>query len=126
MADPNDKAPESAPGKYYVDGTCIAAQFCVAVATDFNPGSAPSFHLPLAMTLACINQRMTPEEALRGVTCHGARALGLADTHGTLAVGKAADLAVWEIERPAELVYRIGFNPLAFALKDGRRRPRDV
>jgi imidazolonepropionase len=98
----------------------------IALATDSNPGSSPVTSLLLMLNMAATLFRMTPEEALRGVTCHGARALGLADTHGTLAVGKTADLAVWEIERPAELVYRIGFNPLAFALKDGRRRPREV
>jgi imidazolonepropionase len=98
----------------------------IALATDSNPGSSPVTSLLLMLNMAATLFRMTPEEALRGVTCHGARALGLADTHGTLAVGKAADLAVWEIERPAELAYRIGFNPLAFALKDGRRRPREV
>jgi imidazolonepropionase len=98
----------------------------IALATDSNPGSSPVTSLLLMLNMAATLFRMTPEEALRGVTCHGARALGLADTHGTLTVGKTADLAVWEIERPAELAYRIGFNPLAFALKDGRRRPREV
>ena len=62
---------------------------------------------------------MTPEEALAGVTRNAARALGLAASHGTLEPGKAADFAVWDIDRPAELAYRIGFNPLAQVVKAG-------
>lgn len=93
----------------------------IALATDSNPGSAPVTSLLLMLNMAATFFRMTPEEALRGVTRHGARALGMAETHGTLSVGKAADLAVWDIDHPAELAYRIGFNPLAFAVKAGRR-----
>jgi imidazolonepropionase len=63
------------------------------------------------MNMACTLFRMTPFEALAGVTVHAARALGLRD-RGTLAVGQIADLAVWDCEHPAELAYRIGFNPL--------------
>lgn len=74
----------------------IAAGVPVAVATDFNPGSAPSFHLPLAMMLACTLQRMTPAEALKGATLYAAQALGLEDTIGSLEPGKAADFAVIE------------------------------
>jgi imidazolonepropionase len=66
----------------------------VAVATDFNPGSAPSYHLPLALTLACTMQKMTPAEALKGATIIAARALGLGATHGSLEAGKRADFAV--------------------------------
>jgi imidazolonepropionase len=65
----------------------------------------------LAMNMGCTLFRMTPEEALRGVTSHAARALGLSDS-GTIAVGKRADLAIWDVTHPAELAYRIGFNPL--------------
>lgn len=83
----------------------------MAVATDCNPGSSPLTSLLLAMNMACTLFRMTPEETLAGVTCHAARALGIKDT-GTLAPGMHADLAIWDVEHPAELSYRIGFNPL--------------
>lgn len=83
----------------------------MALATDCNPGSSPLTSLLLTMNMGCTLFRMTSEEALAGVTCHAARALGLAD-RGTLAVGQRADLAVWNVKRPAELAYRIGFNPL--------------
>jgi imidazolonepropionase len=72
----------------------IAAGVPVAVATDFNPGSAPSYHLPLAMTLACTLQRMTPAEALKGATLLAARAIGMEGQVGSLESGKAADFAV--------------------------------
>ncbi len=91
----------------------------IAIATDCNPGSSPATSLLLMLNMACTLFRMTPEEALLGVTRHGAQALGLQDSRGTLEVGKAADLCVWEIESPAELAYRIGFNPLVTAVKDG-------
>jgi imidazolonepropionase len=94
----------------------------IALATDSNPGSSPITSLLLVINMACTLFRLTPEEALAGITVHGARALGLSETHGTLEVGKAADLAIWDIERPAELAYRIGFNPLAGVVKDGRMR----
>ncbi|KGF67922.1 imidazolonepropionase [Hoeflea sp. BAL378] len=84
----------------------------MAVATDCNPGSSPMASLLLAMNMACTLFRMTPEEALAGVTRHAARALGVADA-GRIAPGLRADLAIWDIEHPAELAYRIGFNPLS-------------
>ena len=83
----------------------------MAVATDCNPGSSPLQSLLLAMNMACTLFRLTPEEALAGVTREAARALGLAD-RGTIAAGQRADLAVWNVGRPAELAYRIGANPL--------------
>ncbi len=83
----------------------------MAVATDMNPGSSPMSSLLLAMNMACTLFRMTPAEALAGATTHAARALGLTD-RGTLAAGQAADLAIWNCSHPAELAYRIGFNPL--------------
>ena len=93
----------------------------IAIASDSNPGSSPVTSLLLMLNMAATLFRMTPQEALRGVTCHAARALGLGESHGSLETGKAADIAVWNIEDPAELVYRIGFNPLAFAIKAGIR-----
>ncbi len=83
----------------------------MAVSTDMNPGSSPMCSLLLTMNMACTLFRMTPEEALSGATRHAARALGLAD-RGALVPGLRADLAVWNANHPAELAYRIGFNPL--------------
>ncbi len=83
----------------------------MAVATDCNPGSSPMTSLLLTMNMACTLFRMTPEEALAGATRNAAQALGLDDC-GTLSTGKRADLAVWDVEHPSELSYRIGFNPL--------------
>ena len=83
----------------------------MAVATDCNPGSSPMTSLLLSMNMACTLFRMTPEEALAGVTRNAATALGLDDC-GTIEPGKRADLCVWNAEHPAELAYRIGFNPL--------------
>ncbi|MGJ8624410.1 MAG: imidazolonepropionase [Yoonia sp.] len=83
----------------------------MALATDINPGSSPLNSLLLTLNMGCTLFRMTPEEALRGVTQHAARALGVHDS-GTIAAGMRADLAVWDIRHPAELAYRIGFNPL--------------
>jgi imidazolonepropionase len=84
----------------------------MAVATDCNPGTSPMTSLLLAMNMAATLFRMTVEECLAGVTREAARALGLAAETGTLEVGKFADLAIWDIETPAELVYRLGLNPL--------------
>ncbi|MEO9776656.1 imidazolonepropionase [Roseibium sp.] len=83
----------------------------VALATDCNPGSSPLASLLLTMNMGCTLFRMTPEEALAGVTREAARALGLGD-RGTLEAGKRADLAIWNVDHPAELSYRIGFNSL--------------
>ena len=92
----------------------------IALATDCNPGSSPVTSLLAILNLACNLFGLTPEEALAGVTCHAARALGL-DDRGALAVGKRADLALWRIHRPAELSYWLGFAPLEIVLRDGRR-----
>ena len=80
----------------------------MAVATDCNPGTSPVASMTAALTLACVQFHLTPEEALAGATRHAARALGLADEIGTVEVGKRADLAVWDITRPAELAYWLG------------------
>ena len=79
----------------------------MAIATDCNPGTSPLLSLRLAAGMACTLFRLTPEEALRGVTVHAARALGLSD-RGTLEAGQRADLAVWNVNQPAELCYWIG------------------
>jgi imidazolonepropionase len=84
----------------------------MAVATDCNPGTSPLTSLLLTMNMAATLFGMTVEECVAGVTREAARALGLLGETGTLEVGKLADLAIWNIERPAELVYRMGFNPL--------------
>lgn len=84
----------------------------MALATDCNPGSSPLTSLLLAMNMGATLFRMNVAECLAGITREGARALGVLDEIGTLEAGKWCDLAIWDIERPAELVYRIGFNPL--------------
>ncbi|WP_186399142.1 imidazolonepropionase [Stappia sp. P2PMeth1] len=84
----------------------------IALATDCNPGSSPLTSLLLAMNMGATLFRLTPEECLAGATREAARALGLAGEIGTIEPGKRADLAVWDVAEPAELTYRIGFNPL--------------
>ncbi len=88
-----------------------AHQVPMALATDCNPGSSPLTSMLLTMNMGCTLFRMTPEEALAGATRHAAQALGLTDT-GIVAPGMRADLAIWDVHHPAELSYRIGFNPL--------------
>ena len=83
----------------------------IALATDCNPGTSPLTSLLLAMNMGATLFRLTPTECLAGVTRHAARALGLAD-RGVIAAGMRADLAIWDARHPAELSYRIGFNPL--------------
>ena len=80
----------------------------MALASDANPGTSPALSLRLMLNMGCTLFRLTPEEALAGVTCHGARALGLQATHGTLEAGKVADFIHWPLSRPAELVYWLG------------------
>jgi len=96
-----------------------AAGVPMAVATDCNPGTSPLTSLLLALNMACTLWRLTPQEALLGVTAHAARALGLQDEIGTLTVGKRADLALWNIARPADLAYAIGFNPCKAVIHGG-------
>jgi imidazolonepropionase len=91
----------------------------IAIATDSNPGSSPTTSLLLMLNLACTLFRFTPEEALAGVTCHAAQALGLGASHGTLEVGKEADFVLWDIEEPAALAYAMGANPCAGVVKRG-------
>ena len=95
------------------------AQVPIAIATDCNPGSSPIVSLQLMINMACTLFRLTPEEALAGVTRNAAKALGLAATHGSLQQGKAADFVVWNISDPAMLAYQVGLNPLSQVYKDG-------
>ncbi len=91
----------------------------MAVGTDWNPGSSPMGSLLLAMNMACTLFGLTPAEALAGTTRNAARALGLGD-RGSIAPGQRADLAIWDVEAPAELPYRIGVNPLHMRIFGGR------
>ena len=88
----------------------IDAGVAVAVATDFNPGSAPSYHLPFAMTLACTLQRMTPAEALKGATIVAARAIGRGSGGRLARAGKAADFAVIDAPDVKQWLYHLRAN----------------
>ncbi len=90
----------------------------IAIATDLNPGSSPVHSLLATMNMACVLFGLTPEEALLGVTANAARALDLKD-RGTIAVGQKADLALWDVKRPGDLAYPLGFNPLAALIRNG-------
>jgi imidazolonepropionase len=92
----------------------------IALATDSNPGTSPLTSLLLAMNMAATQFRLTVDECIAGVTREAARALGMADRSGTLEAGKYADLAIWNIDDPSELVYRMGFNPLFARVWRGR------
>jgi imidazolonepropionase len=91
----------------------------IALSTDCNPGSSPAVSLLLMLNMACTLFRLTPEEALAGVTRNGARALGLQDHIGTLEPGKDADFVIWDIAEPAELAYRMGANPVKQVIRQG-------
>ena len=94
----------------------------IAISTDCNPGSSPMLSLLAMMNMACTLFRMTPEETLAGVTRNAAAALGMGATHGRLRAGHAADLAIWNIGRPAELSYWLGGQPCAGVIRAGRWR----
>ena len=96
-----------------------AAGVPIAIATDHNPGSSPVLSPLLMLNMACTFFQLTPEEALRGMTVNGARALGLAD-RGALAAGQRADFAVWDVEHPNELAYWFGRNPCRRVVQGGR------
>lgn len=91
----------------------------MAIASDSNPGTSPVMSLLLMLNMACTLFRLTPQEALAGVTRNAAQALGMHETHGTLTVGKAADFCVWDVQHPVELVYSIGGLPLRQMIKEG-------
>lgn len=91
----------------------------MALSTDCNPGTSPTTSPLLMMNMACVNFGLTPAEALAGFTINAARALAIQAQRGTLEVGKQADFAVWDIETPAELAYRMGGNPCRLSVKAG-------
>jgi imidazolonepropionase len=84
----------------------------MAIATDCNPGTSPLTSILMAMNMAATLFHMTVDECLAGVTINAAKALGLSHEIGTLEAGKACDLAIWNCEHPADLVYFMGFSPL--------------
>lgn len=96
-------------------------QVPMAIATDANPGSSPINNIQLMLNMACTLFRLTPAEAIAGVTCNGAKALGLNEQKGQLAIGFDADIAMWNVEQPAELCYQFGVNPLHELYVDGRK-----
>ncbi|GAB4562347.1 MAG: imidazolonepropionase [Rhizobacter sp.] len=98
-----------------------AAGVPLALSTDHNPGTSPTLSLLLMINMACTLFRLTPEEAVRGATQHGARALGLAD-RGTLAAGQRADFVVWALDHPNELAYWFGHNPCRRVVVAGEER----
>jgi imidazolonepropionase len=116
------------PGAFYFLRETVAPPIALmrkhgvrmALATDCNAGTSPITSMPLILNMACTLFRMTPAEALAGVTRHGAAALGLLDTHGTLEVGKVADFAIWEVESPAEIAYAPGDNRCLATIKGGQ------
>jgi imidazolonepropionase len=115
------------PGAYYFLGekrqppvaALRAAGVPMAIATDCNPGTSPVTSLLLMLNMACTLFRLTPEEALRGVTANAARALGASD-RGLLGSGMRADFALWDIGDPAELAYAVGANPLSGLVRQGQ------
>jgi imidazolonepropionase len=98
-----------------------AAGVPIAIATDHNPGSSPTLSPLLMLNMACTLFRLTPEEALRGMTVNAARALDLRD-RGMLAAGRRADFVAWNVEHPNELAYWFGHNPCARVIAGGKER----
>ena len=104
-------------------------QVPIALATDINPGSSPVLSARLMMVLGCQEFGLTPEEALRGMTINAAKALGKSDSVGSLQIGKAADLAIWDVQQPSELAYWLGGNKAESVIKAGSciyQRPENL
>lgn len=93
----------------------------MAISTDSNPGTSPILSIRSAMNMACVLFKLTPAEALAGVTINAARALGLQDKIGTLENGKAADFLIWDITSPADLAYQLGGNLLSYSVINGQK-----
>nr|WP_218048721.1 imidazolonepropionase [Curvivirga aplysinae] len=94
----------------------------IALATDSNPGSSPVTSILLMLSMGCRYFALTPEEAFKGITANGAKALGVFDQVGSLDIGKTADFVIWDIQTPAELAYNVGANPALAVYKDGVQR----
>ncbi|WP_434928906.1 imidazolonepropionase [Shewanella sp. HL-SH2] len=92
----------------------------IVIASDFNPGSSPICSTKLMLNMACTLFRLTPEEALKGLTINAAKALGIEESVGSLVVGKQADFCLWDISSPAELAYTFGVNPCEQVIKAGQ------
>jgi imidazolonepropionase len=104
-----------APARAFID-----AGVPVAIGTDFNPGTSPTASLPLAMTFACINLGLSPDEALTAVTINAARALGLEDEIGSLEAGKVADIVIWRPPTSKQIPYWLGADLVRTVIKRGR------
>lgn len=115
------------PGAYYYlreknmppIGSLRQNRVPMAISTDCNPGTSPTTSLLLMLNMACTLFRLTPEEALAGVTAHAAKALGMEQQLGTLSIGKSADFVQWDIVHPAELSYSVGGNPCVEVVRGG-------
>jgi imidazolonepropionase len=97
----------------------IEANIPLAIATDFNPGSSMTFSMPMMMTIACTQMRMTPEEAISSATLNGAAALGLSDEIGSIEVGKQADIVIYDVPIYAYIAYHYGINHVWKVIKNG-------
>ena len=106
---------EPAPARRFID-----AGVPVALGTDFNPGTSPNANLPLVMTVACLEMRLSPEEALVAVTVNAAHAAGIGDQAGSLEPGKLGDIVIWRARSVAELPYWVGADLVDVVVKRGR------
>jgi imidazolonepropionase len=104
-----------APARAFID-----AGVPVAIGSDFNPGTSPAPNLALAMSFACINLGLSPDEALAAVTINAARALGMEDEIGSLEPGKAADVVIWRVPTTAQIPYFPGADLVRTVIKRGR------